>query len=193
MIHGDLKGVRLQTLSDSLPPNASSTKANILIDDTCRARIADFGLLTFISDPENPTASSSIVGSGTTRWMSPEILHPEKFGFGDGRHSKESDCYALGMVILEVLTGRSPFAGHSEVDVMQKVTSGKHPDRPKEQWSTDDLWKTLKQCWSSRPKRRPAVKAVLECLGRVSIALQFPSSSTTRAFGWTSIVGRVPQ
>ena len=193
MIHGDLKGVRFQTLSAGLLPNASSTKANILIDDSCRARIADFGLLTFISDPANPTASSSIVGAGTTRWMSPELLYPEKFGCGDGRPTKESDCYALGMVILEVLTGRSPFAGHSEIDVMQRVTSGKRPERPKEQWSTDDLWKTLKQCWSPRPNRRPTVDAVLECLGRVSMPLQFPSSSVTNAFDWTSIVGRVPQ
>ena len=173
--------------------NMPYIKANILIDDSGRARIADFGLATFISDPGNPTALSSATNAGTTRWMSPELLHPEKFGFKDTKRTKESDCYALGMVILEVLTGQSPFAGHSEIDVMQKVTSGKSPERPKEQWFTNDLWKTLKQCWSSRPKRRPTVGAVLECLGRVSAVLHLPSSGTTKTFGWISMKGRVPR
>jgi len=37
--------------------------------------------------------------------MSPELLDPERFGMpesGDNRPTKQSDCYALGMVIYEV-------------------------------------------------------------------------------------------
>ena len=41
---------------------------------------------------------------GTTRWMSPELLYPEEFGCSDKRPTKQSDCYALGMVVYEVLT-----------------------------------------------------------------------------------------
>ena len=41
---------------------------------------------------------------GTTRWMSPELLYPEEFGHCDDRPTKQSDCYALGMVVYEVLT-----------------------------------------------------------------------------------------
>lgn len=51
-------------------------------------------LSTFLSE----TASSS---EGTRRWMSPELLDPEGF-CSDGRSTRESDCYALGMVIYEV-------------------------------------------------------------------------------------------
>ena len=47
----------------------------------------------------------SFTPGGTTRWMSPELLYPEKFGGSDGRPTKQSDCYALGMVVYEVLTG----------------------------------------------------------------------------------------
>ena len=39
---------------------------------------------------------------GTERWMSPELLMPEQFGFSETRPTKQSDCYALGMVIYEV-------------------------------------------------------------------------------------------
>ena len=38
---------------------------------------------------------------GTPRWMSPELLYPTNFG-SDGRPSRGSDCYALGMTIYEV-------------------------------------------------------------------------------------------
>ena len=45
--------------------------------------------------------------------MSPELLDPERFGLQDGRPTKRSDCYALGMVILEVLSGKPPFPNYN--------------------------------------------------------------------------------
>ena len=72
------------------------------------ARLADSGFLTIASDPIHPTASSSSAKGGTTRWMSPELLGPDQFGFNDSRLTKESDCYALGMVIYEVRSGQVP-------------------------------------------------------------------------------------
>ena len=44
----------------------------------------------------------SFTGGGTPRWMSPELLYPEQFGVSDDRPTKQSDCYALGMVVYEV-------------------------------------------------------------------------------------------
>ena len=75
------------------------------------------------------------------------------------------------MVILEVLSGQVPFARDSEITVMRKVLAGERPERPEEVWFTDDLWGTLEQCWSSNPETRPTVKAILECLDRVSLAI----------------------
>lgn len=34
--------------------------------------------------------------------MSPELLSPEEFGMADNRPTRQSDRYALGMVIYEV-------------------------------------------------------------------------------------------
>ena len=34
--------------------------------------------------------------------MSPELYDPERFGATDDRPTKQSDCYALGMVVYEV-------------------------------------------------------------------------------------------
>jgi hypothetical protein len=109
--------------------------------------------------------------------MSPELLDPEKFNFKNGRVTKESDCYALGMVVLEVLTGQVPFACHYHITVMKKVTDGERPERPRGPeavWFTDGLWETLEQCWSHQPKLRPSIKVVLERLEQSFVDWQPP-------------------
>ena len=146
-------------------------KANILVDQNRHARLADFGLLTVVSDPTNTTATNSFSIAGTTRWMSPELLDPNQFGSENTRPTKESDSYALGMVILEVLSGRAPFAPYNEFMVMRLVTEGKHPERPKGSegvWFTDDLWRMLNLCWDIRPESRPGIGVILEDLERAS-------------------------
>ena len=169
----------LQTLAVTSPLNMLFIKVNILIDQDGHACLADFGLLTIISDSTLHTASSSSEGAGTTRWMSPELLDPDHFGFKNGRPTKESDCYALGMVVLEVLTSKPPFPYYTGLVVMRRVVDGEQPARPqgaKGVWFTDSLWGMLGQCWSPQPKDRPTIEAVLKCLEQVSVAWQ-PLSS----------------
>jgi len=105
--------------------------------------------------------------------MSPERLNPRQFGFKDGRATKESDCYALGMVVFEVLTGQPPFPHYSDITVVRKVVDGERPMRPQGPegvWFTDDLWGMLEQCWSPQPKVRPTAKVILEHLEQASMA-----------------------
>ena len=175
MVHGDLKGVFPQTLVITTPPNMLAIKANILIDQDAHARLADFGLLTIVSDYTHPTTSSSLTNAGTVRWMSPELFDPDRFGFQNSRRTKQSDCYALGMVILEVLSGQTPFPSCVDMVVTRKVTEGERPGRPqgaKGVWFPDDLWGMLEHCWSPQPGDRPDLEAVLGCLERVSTVWQ---------------------
>ena len=75
-------------------------QANVLVDKTGTARIADFGLMTIVNLSTVFLSETSVSG-GTVCWMSPELLYPLRFG-SNGRPTRESDCYALGMVIYEV-------------------------------------------------------------------------------------------
>lgn len=154
-----------------------SVKANVLIDETGHARLVDSGLLTFVSDPANLIASGSATDAGAARWVSPELLHPELFDLDDSRPTRESDRYSLGMVILEVLSGQVPFALHEDSIIAQKVIEGERPERPEGVWFTDDLWRTLEQCWSYQPRDRPTVEAVLERLDQVSMPQKSPPPS----------------
>ena len=113
----------------------------------------------------NPSANV-----GTTRWMSPELLDPYHPDFKGGQRTKASDCYGLGMVIYEVLSGQVPFARYNNFIVARQIVSGEHPERPIRTWLTDDLWEMLRLCWSSRPIDRPTIGAVFECLKEASPA-----------------------
>ena len=115
--------------------------------------------------------------------MSPELLNPDMFGFKDSRPTKESDCYALGMVVLEVLSGRAPLASDKDFIVMRKIIDGERPGRPEGAWFTDDLWGMLELCWAARPESRPSVEAILEHLQRISRAWEPSSQEVDRNVG----------
>ena len=118
IVHGDLKGVCAPLESSTyLHTSHPSAKANILINKDRRACIADFGLSTITGIVTHASARASrtsfisndtlmsFTAGGTYRWMSPELLDPERFGMPvseDNRPTRQSDCYALGMVIYEV-------------------------------------------------------------------------------------------
>jgi len=124
--------------------------------------------------------------------MSPERLDPDRFGSWDGRPTKESDCYALGMVVYEVLSGQTPFPSLREVVVIWKVINGERPERPggtEGTWFMDDLWGTLNLCWATEPKSRPSIEAILKCLGRVSRGWRPPPQADADDWDLTSVSG----
>jgi len=79
----------------------TNEQANVLVDNSGTARVSDFGLMTMADLSEILLSESVVSSGGTLCWMSPELLDPPRFG-SNGRPTRESDCYALGMVIYEV-------------------------------------------------------------------------------------------
>ncbi|KAF9643894.1 kinase-like protein [Thelephora ganbajun] len=153
VVHGDIKG------------------ANIMIDKDGHAHLAEFSLITLISDQS--TFVSSCIESGTLPWMSPELLDPERFGLKKRRPTRESDCYALGMVIYEILSGQVPFATYGPFGILTKVLRGEHPKRPQGERGkllTDGIWEIVELCWKRKPGDRASAKDVLRCLGGASLS-----------------------
>jgi len=137
-------------------------KANVLIDQTGHARLADLGLLTIVSDPRYGSSSSSHTQGDTVRWMSPECISPERFGFKNSRPTISSDCYALGMVVYETISGNIPFHKDTDLTVSKKVVKGKRPPRGAK--FTTSMWEMLGWCWAPKPNDRPSIEDVLRHL-----------------------------
>lgn len=113
--------------------------------------------------------------------MSPELFNPGKFGLQDSRPTKRSDCYALGMVIYEVLSGKAPFSRYHHYMVVVKVLEGERPGKPQGMegmWLNGDIWRILERCWRSIPRDRPVIREVLQCLETVSKSWTPPPPQT---------------
>ena len=157
---GYVSGLLCHRPARSLP----GPKANILIDNNGRARLAGFGL-TVVSDES--TITFPAMAGGTIRWMSPERFDPVRFGLKENHPTKESDCYALGMVIYEVLSGETPYAECNQLVVVQKILAGERPGKLQGAQGTRftvGLWQTLEDCWKPQPGDRPSLNIVLRCL-----------------------------
>ena len=95
--------------------------------------------------------------------MSPELIDPGISGLEDICRTKSSDCYALGMIIYEVLSGNMPFHLHKKVVAARKVREGERPERPQGREGelfTEVIWRILGRCWQHDPGDRPTVEDI---------------------------------
>jgi serine/threonine protein kinase len=96
---------------------------NIMIvrqqDGSERVKVLDFGIAKMYGDSAN-TAGNDLTAAGvlvgTPRYMSPEQLRSGQLG-------PASDIYSLGIVAIEMLTGRKAIRGRDRIDIIQQQLS----------------------------------------------------------------------
>ena len=131
-----------------------------MIDKNGRAVLADFSLITLV--PDQQTFLSTCIEGGTTPWMSPELLDPESFDLKKSRPTMESDFYALGMVVYEVLSGQAPY--YPSNAPLLKILRGIRPERPQGVQGAWFTWGMLGLCWKHQPSERISAETVLPYL-----------------------------
>ncbi|HEV3236898.1 MAG TPA: serine/threonine-protein kinase, partial [Gemmataceae bacterium] len=88
--------------------------ANVMIDAKGRPHLMDFGLAARQDSEEKLTVDGAILG--TAAYMAPEHASGQQ---GDPKAA--SDQYSLGVVLYELLCGRTPFAGPASVMLFNAV------------------------------------------------------------------------
>ena len=96
--------------------------SNILIDSFDQPRVTDFGLAKLVKGGSNLTISGQPLG--TVPYMSPEQAIGRSNQVGPA-----SDIYSLGADLYELLTGRPPFYGKSNVENYSRfaITTQNYP------------------------------------------------------------------
>ncbi|XP_055812612.1 putative serine/threonine-protein kinase [Solanum dulcamara] len=143
--------------------------SNILIDENLHPKIGDFGLAKLF--PENVTHLSTRV-AGTIGYLSPEYAL-------FGQLTKKADVYSFGVLVLEIISGRSSSKSAFGVDLLvlvEWVWKLREEGRLLEivdpeltEYSEAELLRFIKValfCTQAAPTQRPNMKQVLEMLSK---------------------------
>lgn len=118
---------------------------NVIMAEDGLLKVTDFGIAQAGSDADLTEVGSVI---GTAQYLSPEQAQ-------GGEITGASDCYSVGIVLYEMLTGRVPFDGERPVAVaMKQVHEPPVPPTVFEPGTPPELEKVVLKAMAKRPADR---------------------------------------
>ncbi len=126
--------------------------SNVLLTTDGAPKISDFGLAKALGDPQLTASRDAVLG--TARYMSPE----QAWGFHRaGELGPPTDVYSLGAILYELLTGQTPFASESDLEVLARLWSEEpQPPSALRPGVPRDLETICLKCLEKEPARRYA-------------------------------------
>ncbi|KAL5522769.1 hypothetical protein ACEPAG_8787 [Sanghuangporus baumii] len=163
LIAGIAAGVRYLHMKNVVHSDLKAD--NVLVGHSGEPLICDFGISRILSHSLSNGGTSSASLKGSARWMAPELFNVEI----DTHHTKETDMWAFGMTVYEILTQAVPYSNiRNDVQVIFAITEGKLP-LPPSSWKEsppffDFAWNICEACWISPAEKRTTIKEVVSYL-----------------------------
>ncbi len=150
---------------------------NILVGRDGSIKLTDFGIASVYKDINAERLTTTGMTLGTVQYYAPEQAQGEIV-------SPAADVYALGIVMYEMLTGRTPFDGDTPVAVaMQHIQDAPMPPRQLNPNIPPALEEIILRCLEKVPEMRFADGSVLaralEMLGEEELAGNGSSAATS--------------
>ena len=122
--------------------------SNILLDAQNQPHIADFGLARFLDQDSSLTLNQALLGT-------PAYLAPEVAAGGATRATIQSDVYALGAILYQLLTSRPPFLAPTATATLRRIVdSAPEPPRHSHPNTPRDLETICLKCLEKDPAKR---------------------------------------
>lgn len=120
---------------------------NVLVGHDGRVKLADFGIARIVGDAIRHTATGTTIG--TVSYLAPEQVE-------GGELTQAVDIYALGLVLLEAVTGERAFTGPTAEAALARLT--RDPEVPE---GLPAAWQDLLRAMTARaPGDRPSAHQV---------------------------------
>src|SRR5215472_2219872 len=121
---------------------------NIMLNDQGLVKLTDFGIASMYKDAEAERLTTTGMTLGTVQYYAPEQAQGEVV-------SPAADVYALGIVMYEMLTGRTPFDGDTPVAVaMRHIQDLPEPPSAYNPRITPGLERIILRCLEKDPRDR---------------------------------------
>ncbi|HKW22328.1 MAG TPA: protein kinase, partial [Ktedonobacterales bacterium] len=160
---------------------------NVLLNDDGLVKLTDFGIASVYKDVDAERLTTTGMTLGTVQYYAPEQAQGEIV-------TPAADIYALGIVMYEMLTGRTPFDGDTPVAVaMRHIQDIPEPPSRINQMIPRDLERIIMRCLEKDPRDRyPNGDALAYALDQFARgpSRRFGSSSTGRPLDLPGIDAR---
>ncbi|EIW75991.1 kinase-like protein, partial [Coniophora puteana RWD-64-598 SS2] len=153
-------------LHSQRPPviHADIKPANIFISADGRACIGDYGLSYIKNSAQANGATTKRHALGKTlQYSAPELFDDEHVPM-----SRSRDIYAFGCVLYEIYSGKPPYAGLREGQILKAIMFDKQLQKPN--IIDDNLWRIIQDCRAFKALDRPSANDVLRMLQEPSVS-----------------------